>query len=189
MRGGRRLCHAPASRSSCASSARRRADQSRGRGNGITRRSAIAAARWWLPGGRPRRRRDDRPLPGATPAQAGSATRPLFGVRPELVDAEGKRLEGATDGNLVIPDSWPARCATVWGDHARFFQTYFQHLSGSLLHRRRLPPRRGRLLWITGPGRRRDQRFRHRMGLRRSKARWWHTPRWPRPPLSACPMT
>ncbi|MEZ5840370.1 MAG: acetate--CoA ligase [Hyphomicrobiales bacterium] len=65
------------------------------------------------------------PLPGATPLKPGSATRPFFGVRPEIVDADGKILEGATEGNLVIADSWPGQMRTVYGDHERFVQTYF----------------------------------------------------------------
>ena len=55
----------------------------------------------------------------------GSATRPLPGVHPLLVDAEGKVLEGATSGNLCISASWPGQMRTVWGDHRRFFETYF----------------------------------------------------------------
>ncbi|HUN13189.1 MAG TPA: AMP-binding protein, partial [Rhabdaerophilum sp.] len=62
---------------------------------------------------------------GATKLKPGSATRPFFGVRPEIVDAEGKVLEGATEGNLVIADSWPGQMRTVYGDHKRFMETYF----------------------------------------------------------------
>ncbi|MCP4565649.1 MAG: acetate--CoA ligase [Bosea sp.] len=65
------------------------------------------------------------PLPGATKLKPGSATRPFFGVRPELVDAEGKVLEGAAEGNLVIAESWPGQMRTVYGDHKRFEETYF----------------------------------------------------------------
>ncbi|MCK0198485.1 acetate--CoA ligase [Ancylobacter sp. 6x-1] len=65
------------------------------------------------------------PLPGATALKPGSATRPFFGVRPEIVDAEGTVLEGACEGNLVIADSWPGQMRTVYGDHERFMQTYF----------------------------------------------------------------
>ena len=65
------------------------------------------------------------PLPGATPLKPGSATRPFFGVRPALVDDKGAFLEGATNGNLVILDSWPGQARTIYGDHARFEQTYF----------------------------------------------------------------
>ena len=65
------------------------------------------------------------PLPGAIDLKPGSATRPFFGVKPELVDGEGKVLEGATEGNLCITDSWPGQMRTVFGDHERFEQTYF----------------------------------------------------------------
>ena len=65
------------------------------------------------------------PLPGATALKPGSATRPFFGVKPEIVDAEGKVLEGACEGNLVIADSWPGQMRTVYGDHQRFMETYF----------------------------------------------------------------
>jgi len=82
------------------------------------------------------------PLPGATPLKPGSASMPMFGVKPELVDAEGKVLEGATDGNLCITDSWPGQMRTVWGDHERFFQTYFTTYPGK---------------YFTGDGCRRDE--------------------------------
>ncbi len=65
------------------------------------------------------------PLPGATALKPGSATRPFFGVKPEIVDAEGKVLEGPCEGNLVIADSWPGQMRTVYGDHQRFMETYF----------------------------------------------------------------
>jgi acetyl-CoA synthetase len=81
------------------------------------------------------------PLPGATPLKPGSATKPFFGVKPQLVDAEGRPLEGATEGNLCITDSWPGQMRTVWGDHARFFQTYFSTYPGK---------------YFTGDGCRRD---------------------------------
>ena len=65
------------------------------------------------------------PLPGATALKPGSATRPFFGVQPALVDDKGAVLEGAAQGNLVILDSWPGLARTIYGDHARFEQTYF----------------------------------------------------------------
>src|SRR3982751_5424474 len=65
------------------------------------------------------------PLPGATKLKPGSATQPFFGVVPEIVDADGKVLDGATSGNLCIAKSWPGQMRTVYGDHARFEQTYF----------------------------------------------------------------
>ncbi len=81
------------------------------------------------------------PLPGATALKPGSATRPFFGVQPEIVDAEGKTLEGATEGNLCIVDSWPGQMRTVFGDHERFVQTYFSTYPGK---------------YFTGDGCRRD---------------------------------
>jgi acetyl-CoA synthetase len=65
------------------------------------------------------------PLPGATDLKPGCATRPLFGIVPALLDADGNELEGAVDGNLVIMDSWPGQMRTVYGDHKRFVETYF----------------------------------------------------------------
>jgi acetyl-CoA synthetase len=65
------------------------------------------------------------PLPGATALKPGSATRPFFGVKPEIVDANGTVLHGACEGNLVIADSWPGQMRTVYGDHKRFMETYF----------------------------------------------------------------
>jgi acetyl-CoA synthetase len=82
------------------------------------------------------------PFPGATTMKPGSATRPLPGVRPLLVDAEGKELHGATSGNLCISASWPGQMRTVWGDHRRFFETYFTAYPG---------------LYFTGDGCRRDE--------------------------------
>ena len=82
------------------------------------------------------------PLPGATNLKAGSATRPFFGVRPELVDSDGAPLEGAASGNLCIVDSWPGQMRTVYGDHDRFVQTYFSTYKGK---------------YFTGDGCRRDE--------------------------------
>ncbi|MBL8577485.1 MAG: acetate--CoA ligase [Mesorhizobium sp.] len=82
------------------------------------------------------------PLPGATNLKAGSATRPFFGVQPQLVDGDGKVLDGATDGNLCIVDSWPGQMRTVYGDHERFVQTYFSTYKGK---------------YFTGDGCRRDK--------------------------------
>ena len=91
------------------------------------------------------------PLPGATALKPGSATFPFFGVEPKLVDAEGKVLDGAAEGNLVIMRSWPGQMRTVWGDHERFFQTYFSTYLGT---------------YFTGDGARRD-----------SDGYWWITGR------------
>jgi acetyl-CoA synthetase len=81
------------------------------------------------------------PLPGATAAKPGSAARPFFGVQPALVDNEGNILEGATDGNLVLLDSWPSSGRSCWGDHERFEQTYFSTFANR---------------YFTGDGARRD---------------------------------
>ena len=70
------------------------------------------------------------PLPGATDLKPGSATRPFFGIRPVIVDGEGKELAGATAGNLCIADSWPGQMRTVFGDHQRFIDTYFSAFKG-----------------------------------------------------------
>ena len=70
------------------------------------------------------------PLPGATDLKPGSATLPFFGVQPVLVDNDGKLLEGAAEGNLVMADSWPGQMRTVYGDHERFIQTYFTTFKG-----------------------------------------------------------
>jgi acetyl-CoA synthetase len=82
------------------------------------------------------------PLPGATPLKPGSATRPLPGVKLQLVDAEGGVLDGAVSGNLCITDSWPGQMRTVFGDHARFIATYFTTYPGK---------------YFTGDGCRRDE--------------------------------
>ncbi len=81
------------------------------------------------------------PLPGAVAQKPGSATLPLPGVFPALVDGEGKFLDGATEGNLVLTDSWPGMMRTVYGDHERFIQTYFSTFPGT---------------YFTGDGARRD---------------------------------
>ncbi|WP_294201942.1 acetate--CoA ligase [uncultured Sphingomonas sp.] len=82
------------------------------------------------------------PIPGAVVLKPGSATLPLPGVLPQIVDAEGQVLDGAVEGNLVIADSWPGQMRTVWGDHDRFFQTYFTTYKGK---------------YFTGDGCRRDE--------------------------------
>jgi acetyl-CoA synthetase len=70
------------------------------------------------------------PLPGATELKPGSASKPFFGVQPALVDDEGQFLEGAAEGNLIITDSWPGQMRTLYGDHARFAETYFSTFPG-----------------------------------------------------------
>jgi acetyl-CoA synthetase len=81
------------------------------------------------------------PLPGATGLKPGSATLPLPGVKPMIVDGDGHELHGECEGNLCIADSWPGQMRTVFGDHARFVQTYFATFKG---------------LYFTGDGARRD---------------------------------
>ena len=82
------------------------------------------------------------PLPGAIALKPGSATLPFFGVVPQIVDAEGKVLDGAVTGNLCIANSWPGQMRTVYGDHQRFVDTYFSAYPGK---------------YFTGDGCRRDQ--------------------------------
>ena len=81
------------------------------------------------------------PLPGVTTLKPGSATKPLFGIQLAIVDSEGNILEGETEGNLVILDSWPGQMRTVYGDHTRFVETYFSTYKNS---------------YMTGDGARRD---------------------------------
>jgi len=82
------------------------------------------------------------PLPGAIPTKPGSATKPFFGVKPVIVDNEGRELEGACEGNLCLADSWPGQMRTVFGDHKRFVETYFSTFKGK---------------YFTGDGCRRDE--------------------------------
>jgi len=81
------------------------------------------------------------PLPGAIDLKPGSATRPFFGVAPEIVDPLGNVLEGQCEGLLVLADSWPGQMRTVYGDHERFAQPYFSAFPGK---------------YFTGDGARRD---------------------------------
>ena len=80
------------------------------------------------------------PLP-STPLKPGSATLPFFGIEPQLLDGDGKQLDGAAEGNLVIARSWPGQMRGVWGDETRFFETYFRTFPG---------------VYTTGDGARRD---------------------------------
>jgi len=82
------------------------------------------------------------PLPGATKLKPGSATTPFFGIEPQLVDGDGNVLDGATEGNLCIIDSWPGQARTIYGDHSRFIETYFTTFPGK---------------YFTGDGCRRDE--------------------------------
>jgi acetyl-CoA synthetase len=82
------------------------------------------------------------PIPGATPLKPGSATRPFFGVEPVIVDNDGNVVDGPGEGNLCLARAWPGIMRTVFGDHARFVQTYFSAFPG---------------LYFTGDGARRDE--------------------------------
>ena len=81
-------------------------------------------------------------LPGAIDQKPGSATKPFFGIKPEIVDAEGKVLDGACEGSLCLADSWPGQMRSVYGDHERFIATYFSQFAGK---------------YFTGDGCRRDE--------------------------------
>ncbi len=82
------------------------------------------------------------PLPGATALKPGSATKPLFGIQPAIVDGEGNTLEGTAEGVLIMTDSWPGQMRTIYGDHQRFVETYFSTYEGA---------------YFTGDGARRDE--------------------------------
>ena len=82
------------------------------------------------------------PLPGVTPTKPGSATKPLFGVKPVIVDQNNNILEGPTEGSLCLDMSWPGQMRTVYGDHKRFAETYFSTFPGR---------------YFTGDGCRRDK--------------------------------
>ncbi len=90
------------------------------------------------------------PLPGATDLKPGSASFPMFGVQPAILDADGRVLEGACEGNLVLNGSWPGQMRTVWGDHARFFQTYFTTYPGRYFTGDGCRRDRQGYYWITG---------------------------------------
>ncbi|HEX7200442.1 MAG TPA: acetate--CoA ligase, partial [Dongiaceae bacterium] len=90
------------------------------------------------------------PLPGATPLKPGSATRPLPGIRPVIVDTDGHQLEGEATGNLCIADSWPGQMRTVYGDHQRFFETYFAAYPGRYFTGDGCRRDRDGYYWITG---------------------------------------
>lgn len=90
------------------------------------------------------------PLPGATALKPGSATTPFFGVQPALVDADGNILEGATEGNLCILESWPGQMRTVYGDHQRFIDTYFSTYPGKYFSGDGCKRDADGYYWITG---------------------------------------
>ena len=82
------------------------------------------------------------PLPGVTALKPGSATLPFFGIKPEIMDAQGNVMEGVAEGILVISGSWPGQSTTIYGDHQRFIDTYFKNYPG---------------YYFTGDGARRDE--------------------------------
>jgi acetyl-CoA synthetase len=82
------------------------------------------------------------PLPGATDLKPGSASKPLPGILPVLLDSDGKELSNANEGNLCIAEGWPGQMRTVYGDHKRFIDTYFVQYDG---------------YYFTGDGCRRDE--------------------------------
>ena len=90
------------------------------------------------------------PLPGAHALKPGAASFPMFGVVPQIVDGEGQVLEGATEGNLCITQSWPGQMRTVWGDHERFFQTYFTTYRGKYFTGDGCKRDEDGYYWITG---------------------------------------
>ncbi len=125
------------------------------------------------------------PLPGATPTIPGTATRPIFGIIPEVVDAAGNPVADNEGGLLVIGQPWPSMLRTIWGDDERFVKQYWSQVPGK---------------YFTGDGARRDEHGNFWILGRvddvinvsgiasrrwRSKARWSVTKGWPRPPSLA----
>jgi acetyl-CoA synthetase len=90
------------------------------------------------------------PLPGATDLKPGSATLPFFGVQPQIVDVEGKRLEGVCEGNLCLTQSWPGQMRSVYGDHERFVSTYFSAYPGKYFTGDGCKRDEDGYYWITG---------------------------------------
>ncbi|MBL6432622.1 MAG: acetate--CoA ligase, partial [Alphaproteobacteria bacterium] len=90
------------------------------------------------------------PLPGATDLKPGSATKPFFGIQPAVIDAAGTVLEGATEGNLILVDSWPGQMRTIYGDHDRFMQTYFSAYPGNYFSGDGCRRDEDGYYWITG---------------------------------------
>ena len=128
------------------------------------------------------------PLPGAIDTKPGSATLPFFGVQPAIVDAGGSVLQG----NARQPRAhrlWPGQMRTVYGDHARFIDTYFRAYPGLLFHRRRRQARRRRLLLDHRPRGRRDQRVRPPHWHAEVESALVAHPRWPKPPSWAARTT
>ena len=90
------------------------------------------------------------PLPGASDQKPGSATNPFFGIKPEILDAEGNILEGACEGSLCLADSWPGQMRTVYGDHDRFIETYFSQFEGKYFTGDGCKRDEDGYYWITG---------------------------------------
>ena len=90
------------------------------------------------------------PLPGAIDQKPGSATKPFFGIKPEILDAEGNILEGACEGSLCLADSWPGQMRTVYGDHDRFIETYFSQFEGKYFTGDGCKRDEDGYYWITG---------------------------------------
>lgn len=90
------------------------------------------------------------PLPGATPLKPGSASRPLFGIQPALMDAEGHELEGEAEGDLILKGSWPGQMRGIWGDPARFIETYFSTYPGAYFSGDGAKRDKDGYYWITG---------------------------------------
>ena len=111
------------------------------------------------------------PLPGAIAQKPGSATLPLPGVVPVLVDEKGQVLEGEAEGHLCISRSWPGQARTIWGDHARYVQTYFTTYPGSYFTGDGARRDGDGYYWDHRPRRRRDQRLRPPHRQRRGRGR------------------
>jgi acetyl-CoA synthetase len=129
------------------------------------------------------------PLPGATRLKPGSATRPFFGVKPAAVDAEGKVLEGATEGNLCIKTAGPARCAHGLRRPPALHRDLLLHLPGKYFTGDGCRRDADGYYWITG---RVDDVLNvsgHRIGTAEVESRWSRIPRSPKPPSSATRTT
>ena len=90
------------------------------------------------------------PLPGTTDMKPGAGSHPFFGIEPALVDADGNVLEGETEGNLIIKNSWPGQMRTVYGDHQRFIETYFSAYPGNYFTGDGCKRDADGFYWITG---------------------------------------
>jgi acetyl-CoA synthetase len=90
------------------------------------------------------------PLPGATDLKPGSATRPMPGIQPAIVDNDGNILEGVAEGSLVMTDSWPGQMRSVYGDHKRFIETYFKTFPGTYFSGDGVRRDEDGYYWITG---------------------------------------